>query len=162
RVTRWSVDGQTRGECKTADHCTFDVFGETSLDVDFGAGRNLTVNVAGRGPSAVTAAVTSPDMLIDCPIGGPPCVQGYDVGAHVVLAAKPRAFFQGWGGVCMGQAGTTCMVDMQSSGTVTATFDTYRLTLIGIPANGGTLSTFTAIANSTPCTNQNCVVDVPP
>jgi List-Bact-rpt repeat protein len=162
RVTRWSVDGAARGDCKTADHCTFDVLGETSVDVDFGAGRNLTVSPVGRGPTTPIAAVTSSDMLIDCPIGGPSCTQGYDVGAHVTLVAKPPGFFTGWGGMCAGQTGNTCMVDMQSSGTVTANFDDYRLTLIGIPANGGTLSTFTSTGNNGPCMNGNCVVDVPP
>jgi hypothetical protein len=74
----------------------------------------LSVTVTGNGK------VTSSPAGIDC---GTDCDQAYDQGTDVTLTADPDpgSEFDAWGGACSGSS-LTCLVDMDSSKSVTATF----------------------------------------
>lgn len=95
--------------------------GESNCDIgayEFQDAATSTLTVARAGSG--TGTVTSTDGDIDC---GATCAQSYATGTTVTLNAAPDtgSTFGGWsGGGCSGTG--SCMVTMNSSQTVTATF----------------------------------------
>jgi hypothetical protein len=73
--------------------------------------QRVTLGVAIIGPGTVSCGVA-------------PCNGSIDLGTSVTLTAAPAgsAVFSGWSGACSGNT-TTCTIVMDSSKTVTATFD---------------------------------------
>lgn len=98
---------------------------------DAAASADLTIIVAGTGSVASSVAG------IDCGSGSAgDCSEAYPTGTQVTLTATPAAGwrFVGWtGGGC--NATSTCVVTMNTSTAVTATFDQVGFTLS--VANGG-------------------------
>jgi uncharacterized repeat protein (TIGR03803 family) len=94
-----------------------------------GAGNSLTVSETGNG------RVTSSPTGIDCPGS---CGASFAPGTQVTLTASASsgATFSGWGGACSGTG--SCLVTMNASQSVTATFSTdYVLAASVIGSPGG-------------------------
>ena len=105
------------GACTGANRtCTLTVDGPTSVTATFTADPVLNVEKTGAGGGTVISTPAG----INC---GNDCNQPYDEGTSVSLAAVPAAdsTFGGWSGACSGTSG--CTVNMNTSKSVTATFD---------------------------------------
>lgn len=102
-----SYDWVVRGSSHTWTH-TLTMLSAPSLPV-------LTVTTLGQG------TVSSNDGRINC---GSTCSANFPLGSTVTLSATPSAgyIFGGWGGGCASVAGTTCVVNMSTSTSVTAAF----------------------------------------
>jgi hypothetical protein len=106
----------------------------------------LTVLKAGTG----TGTVTSTPAGIDC---GADCSESYAQGSVITLTATPTAgsTFTGWSGACTGTG--SCVVTMNGSQSVTATFDTQTFALtVTVEGNGGVSSSPAGIACPDVCT----------
>ena len=117
--TGWS------GACTGTGTCTLVMDGARSVTASFALDATsylLTVSKAGNG----TGTITSEPAGINC---GTDCSETYTPGTVVALAAAPAAgtYFTGWSGACTGTG--TCLVTMDGSKTVTATFASYVLTV---------------------------------
>ena len=118
------------------DGSNFGVFGQR-YDVD-----RLTVSNAGTG----TGTVTSSPPGINC---GTDCGETFNHGTSVTLtaAADPTSTFSGWsGGGCLGTG--TCIVAMNSSVQVTATFAVIQATPVMTWANPASIVYGTALGAS--------------
>src|SRR3989338_3804784 len=106
------------GNCKTKEPICIVYMSKqkTARALFFPSLNQLTVSKIGDGH------VTSSDYKIFC---GPYCIGDYLGHATVTLTAIPSigSTFNGWGGVCSGKS-TTCVVTLNSSTNVTASFET--------------------------------------
>jgi Fe-S cluster biogenesis protein NfuA len=105
------------GACTGTGSCTVTMDAAKSVTATFNlVKRTLTVNKAGTG----TGSVTSSPGGIDC---GSTCSADFDHGTVVTLTATPAlgSTFTGWSGACTGSG--SCVVTMDASKSVTATFD---------------------------------------
>ena len=106
----------------------------------------LTVLKAGTG----TGTVTSAPAGIDC---GADCSESYTQGSVITLTPTPDAgsTFTGWSGACTGTG--ACVVTMNASQSVTATFDTQTFPLnVTIEGLGGVSSNPEGISCPEGCT----------
>lgn len=103
------------GACSGSGSCTVTATGPVTVTARFEALRRLTVGKAGTGRGAVTSA----SGTISC---GSSCAADFVHGTAVTLAAAPEAGSRltGWAGAC-GGAGP-CVVTMDGTKNVTATF----------------------------------------
>ena len=117
--------GGWSGDCSgTSLTCTVQMSQARSVTATFGSGgttpppsSSYTLSVTREGNGSV---VSSP-VGITC---GTDCTETYASGTQVTLTARPvkgSSTFAGWGGACSGTA-TTCVVTMNASKSVTATF----------------------------------------
>ena len=111
----------------------------------------FTVLGAGTGNGNVTSATAGIGCTIVAGVGSSDCGEPYAVGSVVELTAAPAAgsTFDGWNGPCTGTG--TCQVTITQADTVTATFvlTFHSLTVTGIGAGGGTVSSLPAGINCT-------------
>ncbi len=118
--------GWSGGGCSGTTPCTVTVDAVKSVTATFTLKAfALTVNKTGTG----TGTVSSNPAGINC---GTDCNQSYDVETQVTLTASStgNSTFKGWSGACTGT--DTCMVTMDASRNVTATFEgpsTFTLTV---------------------------------
>lgn len=114
---RWS------GACSGTDPCVVTMDQTRFVDVEFRIDSHLlTVVLGGAGNGSVTS--TTPPGISCTPGPGADCTESYIYDTNVVLNANATApsIFVGWsGGGCTGN-GNSCVVDMKSAQTVTATF----------------------------------------
>ena len=106
--------------CSGGPTCPITLNADQTIVVTFTAIANdiaLTVTKAGSGSGTVGSIPTG----INC---GSSCSAIYQAGTAVTLTATPASgsTFTGWSGACTGTA-TTCVVTMNASVLVTATFD---------------------------------------
>jgi uncharacterized repeat protein (TIGR02543 family) len=121
----WS--GACTGTNKT---CTLTMNGPRSVTASFTKKPLLTVEKNGTGNGIVTSIPAG----INC---GMNCESPYDQGTTVTLMAQPNgtSTFAGWGGACNGSG--NCVVTMNGSRLVTATFTAAEQTLmVAIDPNG--------------------------
>jgi hypothetical protein len=78
----------------------------------------LTVTVSG---TTVGATVTSSPAGITCSLGSS-CSAQFATGTPVTLTATPASAFETWSGACNETNGATCVVFLENSASVTATF----------------------------------------
>ena len=106
---------------------------------------NLTISTAGTGTGSVTPSPAGSSCGTNC--------YSYTSGTAVTLTAAPKSgsALASWGGACSGTA-STCPVTMNSSQSVTATFNliTYTLTVSKSGAGAGT-STVTSSSGGIIC-----------
>ena len=83
----------------------------------------LTVQVASAAGTSATGTVTSSPPGITCNVGAT-CSSTFTIGTTITLTATPSgsSSFSSWSG-CNSANGTICTVNLQSSITVTATFN---------------------------------------
>ncbi len=110
--------------------------------------RTVTVTKDGTGSGSVTSSPAG----IDC---GPTCQAPFDDGQEVTLAATPDlgSTFTGWGGDCSGA--TTCVVTMDSSKVVTATFATAGITCLDVAVTNYKFTPKTLGAHQGDCVRWN-------
>jgi hypothetical protein len=143
------------GACTgTSTSCTLTMDGPKLVTATFTNKPVLTVTPAGGGGGTVTSSPVG----INC---GNDCSQAYDAGTSVTLDAEPDATstFAGWsGGGCTGTG--SCTVTMNSSQSVTATFDAGPQLSVTILGNGsGTVTSDPAGIN---CTVGTCTANYLP
>ncbi len=110
---------------------------EVSKSIPSGSNYTLEISKVGSGSGTVSGSG------INC---GSVCSNTFAPGTAVTLTAKPASgsTFAGWSGACSGTG--TCTVTMNSSASVTATFNSTALTYsITATAKGG--GTITAVSN---------------
>ncbi len=125
--------------------CTVTMNASLSVTATFSIKPVLSVTVIGGG------VVTSSPAGINC---GTDCSEAYGTGTDVTLTATASAgsAFVGWsGGGCSG-TGTTCVVDMDSSKSVTATFEDVSTLEVVLGGDGTGTVTGTGIACPPDCT----------
>jgi hypothetical protein len=124
--------------------CTVTMNASLSVTATFSIKPVLSVTVIGGG------VVTSSPAGINC---GTDCSEAYGTGTDVTLTATPSAgsAFAGWsGGGCSGTG--TCVVDMDSSKSVTATFEDVSTLEVVLGGDGTGTVTGTGIACPPDCT----------
>ena len=105
------------GACTgTSNTCSLTMEGPRSVTATFTTKPVLDVTKSGTGDGTVTSVPAG----INC---GTDCNQPYDMGTTVTLTATPdgTSTFEGWNGACAGTG--TCTVTMNTSQSVTATFN---------------------------------------
>jgi hypothetical protein len=117
----------------------------------------LTVSTAGNG----SGTVTSTDGFINC---GQVCSHNYYGGTQVMLIATPAqgSVFTIWNG-CDSTIGNTCMVTMNSSRTVVATFvpNTTQYTLSVSTSGNGTVTSTDGFINCPGTCSHSYLVNTP-
>jgi hypothetical protein len=144
--TGWS------GACTGTGSCSVTMSAAKGVAATFQPpGYTLKVRLGGAGTGKVTGG-----GLLDCGDGGSTCSATFAPGTVVSLAQVPGAnsTFTGWGIVCTGTG--PCNVKMNSSKTVSATFQpsTYRVT-VTVVGNG------TVTGPELACSGGTCFVDRP-
>ena len=138
--------GWSGGGCAGTAGCTFTVTSDVAVGAAFALDYTLVVQKQGTG----AGTVTSNPAGISC---GADCSETYAANTAVSLAASPSAGsqFAGWTGACTGTG--ACNVTLDTSKSVTATFNlpTYTLTV----AHAGT-GTGRTISNPA---GINCTAD---
>ena len=123
------------GDCTGTGACTVKLNQNRAVTATFQDAFTLSVNKDGAG----TGTVTSSPAGIDC---GVDCGEPYASGTVVTLTATPAvgSTFSGWSGDCSGTG--TCVVTMNASRSVTATFSvaTHELTVSKDGAGSGTVT----------------------
>ena len=124
--TGWS------GDCSGTGVCTLTMDEAHSVAATFEI-YTLTVSKSGSG----SGTVTSDPVGINC---GSDCTENYPAGTVVTLTAAPSlgSSFTGWGGACSGTG--TCVLTMDDSHSVTATFVSYILTVTKTGTGTGTVT----------------------
>ena len=120
------------GACTGSGTCVVTMNGDIAVTANFDTA-NVTVAKAGDGSGTV---ISSP-AGINC---GNDCTEPYLPGTVVTLTANPSvtSVFVGWSGACSGTG--TCVITAGTDASVTATFDTARLTVTKAGDGGGTVS----------------------
>ncbi|CAK0765582.1 inhibitor of cysteine peptidase [Gammaproteobacteria bacterium] len=144
----WGEQGYMRIKWGTSN------VGESSIYITLSqdATPSLTVLKNGTG----TGTVTSTTGNIDC---GSTCAYDFDKGTSVTLSATPArsSIFAGWKGACTNTTGD-CVVNMNDSKTVFATFNISKPVLTVIKAGTGTVtSTPAGISCGTDCSEPYLV-----
>jgi Divergent InlB B-repeat domain len=137
------------GACTgTATTCTLTMNGPKLVTASFSNKPVLTVTNAGGG------TVTSDPAGINCTVGT--CTATYPLGTPVMLTAMPDATsaFAGWGAACTGTS-TTCTLTMNSSQSVTATFEAE----LSVTIEGS--GTVTSDPSGINCTLGTCTASYP-
>ncbi len=128
-VTNWGSYGSGHGQFSYPDGVAVDGSGNVYVAdtinhriQKFGYTYNLSVSKLGGGSGTVMSDIAG----ISC---GTTCSAPYAIGAQVTLTATPAAgsTFTGWGGDCAGTG--PCIVTMNDTHSVTATFSAIRHTL---------------------------------
>ncbi len=124
--TGWS------GDCSGTGVCTLTMDEGYSVTATFQI-YTLTVTKSGTGSGTVTSVPPG----INC---GSDCTENYSLGTVVTLDAVPSAgsYFTGWSGACLGTG--SCVVTLDVSKSVTATFMTYKLTVSKTGTGTGTVT----------------------
>jgi hypothetical protein len=131
------------GACSGSGGCTVTMNAAESVTATFAQTVTLSVSVAGSG------TVTSSPPGINC---GSTCSAGYAPGTQVTLTATPASGWKlsGWANACSGTG--TCLVTMNSSQSVTATFVQSTFTLaVSLTGNGTVMSTPAGISCPSTC-----------
>ena len=120
------------GACSGTGPCVVTMNADVAVTATFDTA-NVTVTKAGDGSGTVISSPAGINCGIDC-------TEPYLPGTTVTLTATPSAtsVFLGWSGACSGTG--TCVVVAGSDASVTATFDTARLTVTKVGDGGGTVS----------------------
>jgi uncharacterized repeat protein (TIGR01451 family) len=125
--------------------------GSLALTFSTSATYQLDVTKAGTGSGTVTSSPTGVSCGVDCS-------EVYAAGTRVTLtaAAQSGSSFTGWSGACTGTG--SCLVTMDSAGTVTATFDpvaSYQLDVAKAGTGSGTVSSSpTGVSCGSDCTES--------
>ena len=100
---------------------------------------SLDVSKEGTGTGTVTSSLAG----IEC---GADCSEGYDAGTLVTLSrsAGNGSVFTGWSGACTGTG--SCLVTMNESKSVTATFDIGSYTISATAGPNGTITPSDTVA----------------
>jgi Divergent InlB B-repeat domain/WD40-like Beta Propeller Repeat len=134
------------GACTgTSTTCTLTMNGPKLVTASFSNKPVLTVTKAGGGGGTVTSSPAG----IDC---GTNCSQPYDAGTMVTLTATPNltSSFAGWsGGGCTGTG--SCVVTMDASKSVTATFDAKPVLSVSKTGDGAGAGTVTSSPGGIDC-----------
>jgi Tol biopolymer transport system component len=139
--TGWS------GACAGTGNCLITMNSDAAVTATFDTA-NVTVTKAGDGSGTVTSSPTG----IDC---GNDCTEPFKPGTTVTLTAvaAAKSVFTGWSGACTGTS--TCVIVAATDASVTATFDTARLTVSKAGDGGGTVtSSPTGINCGTDCSES--------
>ena len=127
------------GACTgTSTTCTLTMNGPKLVTASFSNKPMLTVTKAGSGGGTVTSSPAG----IDC---GSDCSEPYNQGTTVTLTASPNpsSSFAGWsGGGCTGTG--SCVVTMDASKSVTATFDAKPVLSVSRTGDGAGAGTVTS------------------
>jgi Divergent InlB B-repeat domain len=127
------------GACTgTATTCTLTMNGPKLVTASFSNKPVLTVTKSGSGSGSVSSSPGG----IDC---GSDCTEPYNLGTTVTLTATPNSTssFAGWsGGGCTGTG--SCVVTMDASKSVTATFDAKPVLSVSRTGDGAGVGTVTS------------------
>lgn len=143
--TGWS------GDCTGTGNCGLYVNGNKNVTATFEPSYPLTVTKSGNG------TVTSNPAGINC---GATCTASFVPKSNVTLSAVPDTgyLFKQWGGACSGSG--TCIVTMNGTQNVTATFMPYR-TLMTTVAGSGTVTSAPAGISCNPTCSAVYEINTP-
>jgi hypothetical protein len=134
------------GACTgTSTTCTLTMNGPKLVTASFSNKPVLTVTKAGSGSGSVSSSPGG----IDC---GSDCSEPYSLNTSVTLTASPNpsSSFAGWsGGGCTGT--DSCLVTMDASKSVTATFDAKPVLTVSKTGDGAGAGTVTSLASGINC-----------
>jgi hypothetical protein len=137
-----SVFSGWSGACSGTGQCNVTVSAATNVTATFAtqSSHTLTVNVSGSG------MVTSSPSGISC---GTSCSASFASGAQVTLTRPSGADFSGWSGACSGTG--SCVVTMNATESVTATFAEPATLSISVTGGGTVTSNPSGISCGSTC-----------